>query len=69
MSENYLNVTVCVYALCNDSEMRLTTQTDILRHECLQQYGKTIENMYQTCSKSIICLVLVNFNLGNNAMQ
>ena len=50
---------VCVYALCNDSEMRLTTQTAMLRHACLQQYGNTIEYMYQTCSKCIICLVLV----------
>ena len=33
---------VCVYALCNDSEMRPTTQTAMLRHACSQQYGNTI---------------------------
>ena len=69
MSENYWNKTVCVYALCNDSEMRLTTQTAMLGYTCSQQYGNTIQYMYQTCSKSIICLVLVNFNSCNNAMQ
>ena len=42
--------------------MRLTTLTAMLRHACSQQYGNAIEYMYQTCSKSIICLVLVNCN-------
>ena len=62
-SENYR------YALCNDSEMRLTTQTSMVRHACSQQYGNAIKYMYQTSSKSIICLVLVNFNLCNSAMK
>ena len=60
---------VCVYSLCNDSEMRPTTQSAMLRHACSQQYGNTIEYMYQTRSKSIFCFVLVNFNLCNNAMK
>ena len=61
MSENYRNKTLCVYALCNDSEMRPTTHTAMLRHACSQsqQYGNAIEYMYQTCSKSVICIVLV----------
>ena len=42
MSENYQNKTVCVYALCNDSKMRLMTQTAMLRNAGSQQYGNTI---------------------------
>ena len=61
--------TVCVYALCSDSEVRLTTQS--LRQPCcvMHAHSNTIEYKYQTCSKSIICLVLVYFNLCNNATQ